>query len=140
LILVRDTIIAMPIPDDLGLVIGRNLRYANPENPHLFQILPGGNPVDGFEFIRGDPGPRNTITKAKQGRVSAAAVRTLCTSLQRGKPVHVDTMLSAGGNGRSVLEAALASTPNCWMQRVDGKKCLVYDTSRSHAVGQIVFL
>lgn len=116
-----------------------DLQYANPDNPRLFRILPNGNAATGFYFVRWNPTVGQTMTDCSPKKVSAAAVQKLCAALQGGAPVHVDSELHAGGNARSVLGAALANTPNCWMRRIDGRMCLEYDPASAHAVGQIIY-
>lgn len=129
----------MPISNDLLLVVGTDLEYVNSSNPRKCRILPESDPAEGFVFIRWNPAVGETLATGKRGRVSRNFVQSVCAALQVGDVVHADTLLNAGGNGRSVLEAALASTPNCWVQRVNRRKCLAYDPITAHPLGQISF-
>jgi len=75
---------------------------------------------------------------SKVENVSANMIQKLVVALASRKAVEINSLYGGSGNFRSALEALFANTPQIYVCRVDGKKCIFWDEAKLHPVGEIV--
>ena len=102
---------------------GTELKYISGRNKVVF----GGVSPDGGSF--------SVDRSGEQVNIGVNRIDSICNALAANLPVHVDTVLGAGGSERTVIETCLAHTSNVTWKSIGGRKHLQWSGSPAHLNG-----
>lgn len=89
--------------------------YVSPTNRNMIRIVEVTYPRGPIKVARVYPKVKGKRRESKLLSISANAIATLASALSKGVPITIDAALYGSSNFRSMLEALVAHTPQCFI-------------------------